>query len=234
MTRWIGGIVMALSMLTSCQGEAQRGVEALRAGDATTARQLLQIALDEAGDDAPLAWHIDHALAALAVGDDDAALASVERSAVARGDDRGLADFVRGVVSYRRALAIERETAGGGEMAAFDPAVLHAQAAVAAWTRALRTRADWPQARRNIERARELLERAARATSSPPPPDESEDEDVPDEEADEEDVELPAHLTELPPSRVRSLLDLLARKERDKAALREQEQRRRTSGGRDW
>lgn len=227
--------VLALAV-ASCADDTARGVEALRAGEARVALGHLRAAIARRGEHAPGALHVDAALAALAVGDDEAAAASVEAAAARRVDDRGLVDFVRGVVAYRRALEVERRTADpAAEVAAFEPAVVHARAAADAFTRALSARdVDWPAARRNLERALAVLERAARR-ADPTPPDEPQDDEADDDaDDDEEEIELPAHLAELPAARIDALLDVLASKQRDKRALRERDQRRRTTGDRDW
>lgn len=231
--RW-GTCLLAACALAACGGEAARGVDALRAGDAVNAVGHLERAVFALGDDAPGALHANLALAAVTLGADERAARAAEAALAAGVDDRGLLDFVRGVVAYRRAVDVEQRDASA-EGPAFDPAVLHARAALDAFTSALAARdADWPEARRNAERARALLERATKRAGDPPP-DQPEDEEADGDDEDEvQEIELPAHLAELPAARVDALLDVLSRKERDKRRQRELDQRRRTIGGRDW
>jgi hypothetical protein len=147
--------------------------------------------------------------------------------------------FLEGNASFAASEAAEaRATAPGGDVRDREAALAHAEDALAAWRTAATSRADWPQARRNVERALIRVERlrreSARTTGerdrppprgdgpgdappdpSPPPPTPPPPPDIP---ADDRPTDVIT--TELAPADVLRVLDVLAEKERAKQALR--------------
>ena len=130
---------------------------------------------------------------------------------------------------------------------AFDVAIAYAEKARRFWQLAAMDRPDWPEARRNVERAllklEELKRRKAeweeqrRRDADPRPRPQPKPRPQPGterEEVEQEAADL-AQLQELSPEAVRRLLEKLAEKEREKLALRRAEREKRTEGvERDW
>jgi len=114
-----------------------------------------------AGGGAPAAGRLyDQALAALEAGEPRSAEVAAEELAAWGGAEHGpLADFLLGNCAWARceraARLAGRPDAGPD---AFLPALRAAEDARDAWLRAARARADWPAARRNVERALRRLE----------------------------------------------------------------------------
>jgi hypothetical protein len=127
----------------------------------------------------------DLALAALAVKDPQKAESAAERMA-ARGGAAFFArrDFLLGNASYQRSEHAEEEAAQPeAELSAYPRAIQHARDARDHWIRAALSRRDWPEARRNVERAIARIaaleakqdaameeRRKAKASAPPPPP----------------------------------------------------------------
>jgi hypothetical protein len=123
------------------------------------------------GDDAAPELLYDRALAALRAGrlDDAVATLAREREAPA-GDTRPLLVFLEGNVQFARAeRAAQQARAPEAEPFAWDLAIRQALSARDAFRQAAATREDWPQARRNAERAARLLEklRGEKAAADP-------------------------------------------------------------------
>lgn len=185
----------------------------------------------------------ERALAALGAGE----LARCEE-AIGGIHDPAAAAFFRGNVAFARCVEAEKQASTPeAEPFAFDVALQYGRKALAGWTEALLSReADWPEARRNAERAllklAELEEKKSNAERErrkenapsprpvpPPPP-------VAPAKEKEESATDPALLrTELSEAEVARVLETLARKEREKAALR-RAHRRTAPGqeGKDW
>src|SRR6185436_14262267 len=69
-----------------------------------------------------------------------------------------LCEFLQGNVAFSRSERSEFEVRElGADRAALDRAIAQAEAARDAWQRAAASRADWPAARRNVERAQQRL-----------------------------------------------------------------------------
>jgi hypothetical protein len=138
------------------------GVAAFRAGRFDAAQAAFAAAARAAGREQQGLLHCDEALAALHAGALDAAEAAA-RAASREGADkddglRGACDFVLGSVAFERARRAEADArAPGAPSYAFDRAIALCDAARQAWQHAAVTRADWPAARRNVERARVRL-----------------------------------------------------------------------------
>ncbi|MBW2415610.1 MAG: hypothetical protein JRG76_13985 [Deltaproteobacteria bacterium] len=199
-------------------------------------------AFRSAGDDAPAARLFNRALAALRAGDLTEAETAAE-AAAARGTPEiaALGDFLRGNAAFERCLMAERQAStAAAEPFAFDVALTYARKARGLWQLAAMSRSDWPEARRNVERALlkadELKRKKAdreeqqRRKTDPrpkprPPP-------APDAV---QDPAVEPQLEELDPDEVLRLLDKLAEKEKEKRALRRLHRKARMAEvERDW
>ncbi len=171
----------------------------------------------------------DLGLCALLAG--DLATAESAGAELAAGSDAPLAargEFLLGNVAFARALA-SAELAAQPEAEPFvlEGALSQTRRARQAWQRAAQSRLDWPAARRNVERAarleRELERLAEEARGEPPPPEPQPEPEEPEGEVLEEPEELPP-APDSPPAldeaELEALLELLARKEREKLELR--------------
>ncbi len=189
---------------------------------------------------------MNEALAELRVGALDKAAEASRRAEKAGGARLGpLAAFVRGNVAFARSLEAEVEaTRPGGDLAYLERALTLTEDALAAWRFAATSRADWPEARRNVERALLRLDslREKRSTGAdprrrpvvlpptpptPPTPD-------PNAEATT-DPNATVVTTDLAPAEVATLHETLRAKERQRQALR-RAQRERATGSveKDW
>jgi len=146
------------------------------------------------------------------------------------------ATFLKGNAAFAASLDLERQ-AEAGDAEAFKAAVMRAEDALAYWQRAAMTRADWPEARRNVERAllrvEQLRERRKEGTKKKDAPKKKDD---PPEKKEEEKAEpRKVDAKELPAERVLEVLDVLQRREQAKRALRQKERARQGAGvERDW
>lgn len=141
-------------------------------------------------------------------------------------DDEALreahATFLKGNAAYEASVGYERDAeAGDGE--AFKAAVMRAEDALAYWQRAAATRADWPQARRNVERAllrvKQLREQKRDSGKKRKDPKKKDEPDKKDDEA----LKAPPRRVAtkaLPEGRVLGILDLLEKREQARRALR--------------
>lgn len=203
------------------------------------------------GRDADARLLYDRAHEALAAGQLNEADAAAEKAA-ARGDPGTamLAGFLRGNIAFAYCGLAERQAGtAAAEPFAFDVAIAYAEKARRFWQLAAMSRADWPAARRNVERALLKLEELKRrktefeeqrrraADPRPQPKPQPRPEPLPGtgpEEVEQDPADL-AQLSELSPEQVRRLLETLAEKEREKTALRRAEREKRTAGvERDW
>ncbi|HLQ38820.1 MAG TPA: hypothetical protein VK348_13505 [Planctomycetota bacterium] len=167
----------------------------------------------------------DLALAALRAGRPSEAEAAAARAA-ARGGSRfaGLRDFVRGNAAWIRCERAELQASGPeAEPFAFDAAIALAETARNGWQLAAASRPDWPEARRNTERAlqkiAELRQQQAAAERNRPPSRQTPDQPEPQPQPPQEQQPEP-QLTELSPEQLQQLFDKLAAKEQQKLALR--------------
>ncbi|MHC4953546.1 MAG: hypothetical protein ACYTGZ_06620 [Planctomycetota bacterium] len=159
-------------------------------------------------------------------------------------------DFLRGNVKFEQCLVAERQASTAeAEPFAFDIAITFARRSAEAWRAAAMSRADWPEARRNVERAllkrAELHRRKAQAeerqrrkndpTPKPKPQPKKPPPEGPPEKKDEPAPEKKPGEKELSPDQVRGLIETLAKKETEKVALRRSQQRKRAASvERDW
>lgn len=253
---------VALLLLAACS-DVGDGVRAYRAGNFEEAHAAFAAAEERAGDGASAALLYDRSLAALRVGELDAAESAAVRAADRDPDFAGRRDFLLGNVSFARCeLAETQANSPEAEPFAFDVAIRYGEAARDAWGAAAASRNDWPEARRNVERALLKIadlrrQQAARdpnskkapdaptpprpAPPTPPPtptagPDAEQPPDAPGPGADgTPDAEPGAVVAELTPEQVRRLFETLAAKEREKLDVRRE--RRRTQPPevtRDW
>jgi tetratricopeptide (TPR) repeat protein len=204
---------------------------------------------------APAAVHFNRALAALQAGALPEAAAAADEAAARGGPEfAALRDFVLGNVAFARAARAEAlASLPDVPPTAFDPAIAQAEAARGAWLAAAASRPDWPEARRNVERAlvkleelrRKRQEAADRMRSDrpkprprprpePPPPEPPAPREPERVEGRPEPQPEPPRV-ELTPDQVRRLLETLERKEQEKVALRRARQRaREREVERDW
>ncbi len=143
------------------------GAQAYEEGRHSAAFTALTDAVESAGGGASCELQYDLALAALAVGESDVARTAIDAARVlAEGDEHlaPLVDFLAGNVAYALCDMRAKEAASPeAEPFAYDTAIARAEEArdlwaAAAMARDLKQREDWPQARRNIERALRRIE----------------------------------------------------------------------------
>ncbi len=193
------------------------------------------------------------ALAALALGQVEDAEAAAAK-AVERGGEQfaPLLAFVRGNLAFERSKQMEHEaTRPGGDPKAMEMALMLAEDAQGRWQQAATLRAtDWPEARRNVERALIRLKalrdskrggRADRPSQPEPGGDPEAGDDKPDDgpeppkppTKDGQDPSLPPddalNRRDLPASKVLGLLDLLAEKDKERLDIRRKARRERSS-----
>ncbi|MEZ5966859.1 MAG: hypothetical protein R3F56_23670 [Planctomycetota bacterium] len=227
----------------SPDGGFDAGVRAYREGRFADALAAFAAAEQDAGDAASPVLLYDLALAALRVGDLSKAEAAAEKAAERGGDDFApRRDFVRGSVAYARAQSAGAQADGvEAEPFAFEAAIALARRAAQQWQHAACSkRADWPQARRNVERALQLvddLERrkaAAEAKRKRQEPDQAKPKPVPPPDAKPPDAkDVPPRPLDL--DAVRRLFDRLAAKEKEKLILRRRVAApSATAGANDW
>lgn len=158
-------------------------------------------------------------------------------------DAEARATFLRGNRAYALSLQAEAESLRpGGDPTAAEAARSLTEDALAAWRMAAATRRDWPEARRNVERALlrlDLLRERAKdggkprpePDSQPPPP------PPPVPGRDTNPVEAPTVLEtgDLPTADVMKVLDVLKEKEKARRETRRAEREARGGGvERDW
>lgn len=242
--------LLALALLALAGGGISAGVRAYREGRYEQAHEALARAAEEAGESAPAELLHDLALAALRTGSLSAAVEAAERAARrAKPELAPACDFLLGNVAFARAeLAALQASGPEAEPFAFDVALALAERARLAWERAATSRADWPQARRNVERALLLLEdlrarqaeaRTAREKEPDAPPPEPEllepPEAEPITEPGEEEAAREPELAPLAPEELTRILERLALKEREKQELRSRRRSERSSDlEKDW
>ena len=219
---WIGGEGIAA------------GVQAYRDGDFEQAYLHFTAAAEAAGERASAELLYDRALAAARLGMWVEMEAAAARAAEQGGPPfEARRDFLRGNAAYARSQAAAGRAAIGGSVGEWGKAILLGEAARLSWQAAATSRADWPEARRNVERAaralaemrRQRQEAKQKAGDRPDPPPDAAPPDAPPP-----DFEPPPELT---PEELQALLEQLAQQELDK---REQRRKRPRTGGavRDW
>lgn len=207
---------------------------------------------DDAGESAAPELLYNRALAALSAGALREAEIAAEKAAARGGPEfAALRDFLLGNAAFARCLAAGGQAAAPeAEPFAFDLGLAHAEAARRFWQRAALSREDWPEARRNVERAlleleglrkkKEEAEKERRARARlPEPPPLQEEPGSRDPLAQGEEAGLAPRFEPQPLDRsadlVERLLERLAQKESEKSALRQAARPERQTGvERDW
>ncbi len=144
--------------------------------------------------------------------------------------------FLKGNEAFALSLDFERQ-AEAGDPEALKVAHLRAEDAVAYWQAAAKTRLDWPEARRNLERAlirlEQLRERKKEGTKRKKAPKKK---DEPKKKDDEEKAPpRKVETKDLPAARVLGLLQLLEKREQLKRLARQKERSKRSVNvERDW
>lgn len=164
---------LALVLVSATSIEAWRtGIQAYRESRYPEALAAFQEAEGQGKEPAPAALLFNQALAAYQSQAwsqaESAALAAAARGGA---EFQALADFLRGNIFYARCELAERESLGPqAGPSALDVAIALAQSAADAWQRAAMSREDWPQARRNVERALAKLEQLQNKKAAQPAP----------------------------------------------------------------
>jgi len=177
--RSAAAMLLALTLvLAGCGRPADPDAVRADEGPAAAATRL-GARLAEKGDAASPRLRVNHAWALLRTGADAEAEATLRAlSRLPQGDlsdeVRALAAFLRGNVAFTKAVAAGKDVSKpDADARARSIALRHGEDALAAWQVAAASRADWPEAQRNVERAlrwvRALRERSARRRQQPRP-----------------------------------------------------------------
>jgi hypothetical protein len=222
--------------------EPSRGKGAYEAGRFEEAFADFTRAEREAGEKASAELLYNRSLAALRAGKLREAEIAAEKAAVRGGADfTPLRDFLLGNASFARCKQAEAKATGETDAAPFalDEALIHAQRAARFWQQAAMSRPDWPEARRNVERA--LLKQQALKKKKEAMQEEKKkikDKKInpqPEASAKKPDAAPEARMDELSPEQIRRLLERLAEKEKQKVASRKERQRlQRAEVEKDW
>ena len=238
------GAALALAFLPV--GDFEDGVAAYREGRYEEALLAWRQAETTSPSDPRLLF--DQALASLQLGESRAAEISAEKALAFGGEEfRWLRDFVAGNAAFARSrLAGEKADRPEAEPFLFELAIREVERARDHWIRAAEARGEWPEARRNIERALLELRRLRKAQDEAeekqkkkepdPPPEEPPPEEPPDEDPPPPEEPPPApEPSRLSPRELARLLELLAAREKDKLQLRQDHRRVRSADvERDW
>jgi len=197
------------------------------------------------GEDASASLLYNRALAALRAGRYREAEAAAERAAARGGREvAALASFLRGNIAFAAAERAERQAGtAGAEPFALQIAIAYAKSARDHWIAAATSRADWPEARRNVARAlqtiEDLVDRKREAEKKKVPEPEPKPAPLPEPGAEREEVEpepgKEPQIRELSPEQVLRLFERLEEKEREKVEVRRGHREERMAGvERDW
>ncbi len=147
-------LIAALAAAPGC-APPEPGVRAWEEGRFADAADEMGAAVDAAGDGASPALLHDLALASLRAGRIAACEAAARRAEATGGPAiAARAAFLLGNAAWARCDGAESETFRlGQDLSAFDRAIALAESARDAWARAAAAHGDWPEARRNAERA---------------------------------------------------------------------------------
>jgi hypothetical protein len=219
--------------------EGVRAYEEGRFEDAYTAFSEAEAA---AGNSASAQLLFNRALAALNARELRVAEFTAEKSAARGGPELvGLGNFLLGNAAFVRGELAEAEASlMDADPTSLARAILNMKNALKSWQLTAASRSDWPEARRNAERALiklEDLEQKMAEADEQPPQTEQTPPPTPDEETEEVEEEPIAQEAppELSPEQLARLLDKLAQLELEKRALREATQRARSvSVEKDW
>lgn len=236
-------IVIVLALAVLAYGSGSEGVGLYRVGRFEEAHAALVAECEAAGEDGEANLYFNRALAALRIGNlSDAEVAAGELVAADDDEWRARSDFLLGNAAFARCVLAEKQAATvEAEPFAFQIAIRYGEKARDLWISAAMSRPDWPAARRNVERAQLMLEslrgrkRDAERKQNPRPEPTPKPLPDPGKTAPDPEPVPEAAITELSPEQVRALFERLARKEREKRAVREKRRTERMAGvERDW
>ena len=239
--------MLLLALLPAACDNAGAGADAYRDGRFADAHRMFAEEEAAAAGDVPPEILMNRALAALRAGDMQDAADAAERAA-ADGDPGRVAlrEFITGNIAFARSERLEEDAQKpGAPPVTWDRAIAFAEAARNAWRRAAASRDDWPEARRNVERA--LLRLDALKDQRPDPERKKDGEKTPRPKprpapppplpgTDPKDAAAAGRQTkELTPAEVQALLQRLAEKERERLDARRAQREAASSGvERDW
>lgn len=220
------------------------GLAAYRAGAFKDAYRAFAAAATDA--DAPPQAHYNQALAALRAG----LLRECEEAAgkaarLAGGEFVAGRDFLRGSAAFARAQIAQGQASGPeAEPFAFDVAIAQAETAVRAFQAAAMSRDDWPEARRNVERALALVDElqrkkaeaeAKQQNKTEQAPKEQPEPEPPSNEAEPEPALPDEQAADLAPELVARMWERLMRKEAERRKVRvEVQTKNRARVEQDW
>jgi tetratricopeptide (TPR) repeat protein len=163
-------LLLLFALLAGCS-DFSAGLEAYREGRYAEAQTIFEVAAADLQGQSLAVAQFNLALVALQLDQPRQAESLAEKAMRAGGRDGQVdfvatRDFILGNTTYARALeSVQKARLPGASLRVIDLAISQTEAAVGHWRAAAISRVDWPQARRNIERAQLTLEqlRAARA-----------------------------------------------------------------------
>ncbi len=241
--------ILLLAFLVAGGAELTAAVKSYREGRFKEALTAFRKAEQDAGNDASAELLHNLALTALQAGELSVAEVAARKCAAIGGPQfEPLRDFLLGNVAY---VHCEKATffalSPEAEPFAVDVAISHGETARDHWQRAATSRPDWPEARRNVERALLLLKaleqkqaelEEQRKKENPAPPQEEEkkeqeeDPDDPRRDAEQDPQKTPPELSE---EELRRMLELLESRGEEKRELRQQLRAERASKvEKDW
>ena len=214
--------------LSGC-GPTTSGHQAYEDGRFEDAHAAFRRASETDTDGASAELLYNRALAALRAGDlADARSASGKAARRAEGETVSRCDFLSGHVAFAQCTLAEAQArTAGAEPFAFDVAITYAKRAHESFAIAAMSRPDWPEARRNSERAllklRDLQKQKDRARKErnrkrETDPDSPKPKPQPNPKPEPDTTSQPdtaPQTKELSPEQILGLLDKLAQKERE-------------------
>ncbi|MFH1998623.1 MAG: hypothetical protein ABIK28_03030 [Planctomycetota bacterium] len=243
------GIVLFISFLFPGD-DFSDGMGAYSAGRYEEAFEAFTAAQEKAGDQASAELLYNRALAALRMNKPLEAEMCVEKAAARGGPEfTALRDFIKGNTAFARGEAAARVACQPeAEPFAFDVALSYVMKAEAFWKQAAASRPDWPEARRNVERAQlKLIElRKQKKEKQKNPRSHGQPEIRPQllpqansltdqGETREEEAQIEKQTQELTSLQIKNLFDKLEEKEREKRIMRRARQdNQKNRAEKDW
>jgi hypothetical protein len=229
--------ILPLLLLPGGVDAFQRGTQAYQEGRFKEALQAFDKAERAAGNHASPALLFNKALAALHSGELLVAEYTAEKAAARGGlGYEALRDFLLGNIYFKRCEKVEKK--------AVDQALAHAEQASAFWQAAQMRRPDWPESRRNVERALLKIKELKTKKEMAQQPSKEKKKKIkvkidPMQEGDPNRRQPLSQVTpqqnELSLDRVKGLFDKLEEKKKEKLMLRRRQQRMlRSEGEKDW
>ncbi len=249
----VAGLLLAAVFLAGCD-RTRAGREAWDADRPADALSAFRTEVRSAGDEASPALLFDWGVAALAAKQPDEAAEASGRLEVAGGDAwQARAAFLAGSVAYADSLRLAKKAGNAPpeDQRAWLPARQRAEDALARWQRAaVTTPRDWPEARRNVERAllwmRTLREERGGKPKPRPKPVSPKDDGGGDEKKPPpspepkkpppgQEIDVTLRQDELPAERVLDVLHALEKKLAERRAVRRAVRTERSASvARDW